>query len=85
MIEHVRHTSNLVYGIDKLRPMRHPIFVSLFAEKLHQALFIDRTADRKPHVMRFLGTILKGVYLYFCPLLALLSDVIVKFQQGDEC
>ena len=34
--------------------------------------------------MRLLGTVLKGMHLYFSPLLALLADLIVKFQQGDQ-
>ena len=84
MMEHVHHTSSIMYGVDELRPMHQRIFVTLFVQKLCQALFVDQTADGKSPVIILLGTMLKGVHLYFCSLLTIMADVIVKFQQGDE-
>ena len=48
-----------------------------------QVLFVDKTARGKSHDMRLLATINKGVHVYVCPLLVLMADIVLKFQEGN--
>ena len=83
LMEHVQHCLKMVYGVLELRPMQHLLFETMLVKKKLQVLFVDKTARGKSHDMRLLATINKGVHVYVCPLLVLMADIVLKFQEGN--
>ena len=83
-VDHIRQAPHLVFGVDELWQMQAKILHKMLVENRRRALFIDRTGGGKSHVMRLLATCMKGVHLYFCPLLALMAGIVLKFQAGDQ-
>ena len=84
MMEHVQHASRLVYEVDELREMQYQLLFTMLVNRIRQVLYVDRTGGGKSHAMRMLATMCKGIHLYFCPLLALMADVALKFQEGNQ-
>lgn len=76
--------STLVWGVDALRQMQEQALTTMFVRGRRKLLLVDKTGGGKSHVMRLMMTMLKGIHLYFCPLLALMADVVVKFKQGCD-
>ena len=84
MMDHAALVSRLVYDVDTLREMQHRLLHTMLVKKIRHVLYVDRTGGGKSHSMRMLASMLKGIHLYFCPLLALMADIVLKFQEGNQ-
>lgn len=81
---HIEQASRLVWGVDSLRPMQRRALTNMFVEGNRKLLLVDRTGGGKSHTLRLMASVLMGVHLYCCPLLALMADVILKFAEGSD-
>mgnify|MGYP005726043589 CR=1 FL=1 len=77
--------STCVWGLP-LRPMQLRALLFLFgpANLGRKMLLVDRPGGGKSHVVRMIGTMLRGVHLVVHPLLALTADQVPNFRTGSE-
>ena len=86
IIDAVSLASNHYWGVETLRPRQSLALASILHNKQcdRKLLFVDRTGGGKSHVMRLLGTLIRGIILVTAPTLALAADVFQKFRNANE-
>ena len=69
-----------------LRELQTNALSQLFGRCLDQRklLIVQKTGGGKTHIIRTLGTMLKGIHVVLHPLLALTGDQVIRFQEGSN-
>lgn len=85
--EHFALASRLVWPVESLRPKQTEALSKLFHEdnaEERKLMANLKTGEGKTHIIRVMGTMLKGVHLIIHPLLVLTADQVVKFLEGTD-
>ena len=81
----LRVESDVVWDVAGLRHMQEAALHRLFDPTAGQKLLlVQRTGGGKTHVIRMLGTTIKGIALIVHPLLALTADQVPNFTKGTD-
>ena len=77
--------SQRVWGID-LRPLQLAALSKLFGDcrDLRKLLVVQKTGGGKTHIIRVMGSMMKGIHVVLHPLLALTGDQVIRFQEGSD-
>lgn len=74
--------SDRVWDVETPREMQYTGVKTALREG--KAIVVDRTGGGKSHLIRLLGTMLRGLNIVFHPLLALMGDQVAKFREGRD-
>ena len=81
--EHLSMLSELTWDTS-LRPLQLLALSQLLGLDLRKLLVVQKTGGGKTHIVRTLGTLLKGIHVVLHPLLALTGDQLSRFQEGSS-
>ena len=77
--------SDCVWDVEELREHQYKIGETIFDPNRPNALIaVYPTGSGKSHVIRVVGSMMRGIHLIFIPLLTLSTDVMAKFSSASQ-